>query len=481
MESPNTFSLVALALFVPAALLVYASLRPTTATAVLALAAMFFLPEGVGFDLRGLPALEKRTLSYLAILLGVLFYASDRFRALVPRNGWDYAMLATMAATVVLNFATALTNRDPVPFAGTLTAYDGVSLSAGDLLHYFAPFCLGWMMFRSSRDLRELLVLLVGFATVYSLGALYEVRMSPQLHNFVYGFHPDKFYHVYRWGGYRPQVFMPNGLALGLAMAIATLAATLLARARVRIRSVPCSAIAAYLGVILVLCKSTAAIVYGLVLAPALALAPARWLSRGAVAIACLVLLYPTLRVTGVFPEQEIVGLASTVSAARAESLAFRFENEDQLVVRALERPWFGWGTKMRPIVFDAEGGNTIADGYWIILFGYRGVGGWACFLGLLLLPVFHAWRAAPRVRDQGDRVLLAGLSVIVATYAFDLLPNGLFANLPMLFAGSLHGLSGSLPFASRRSAAREPGARPAAPAPPEPLPRRRRSLASMR
>ena len=53
----------------------------------------------------------------------------------------------------------------------------------------------------------------------------WEVRMSPQLHSSMYGFRPFRFDQAYRWGGYRPSVFMQHGIALGLFMASCTLVA----------------------------------------------------------------------------------------------------------------------------------------------------------------------------------------------------------------------------------------------------------------
>ncbi len=52
---------------------------------------------------------------------------------------------------------------------------------------------------------------------------LYEIRMSPQLHRILYGFHQHEFVQTLRWGGFRPMVFMNHGLALGLWMTLACL------------------------------------------------------------------------------------------------------------------------------------------------------------------------------------------------------------------------------------------------------------------
>src|SRR5204863_66271 len=69
---------------------------------------------------------------------------------------------------------------------------------------------------------------------IYSVLILWEVRMSPQLHATVYGASPRQadFAQAIRWGGYRPIVFMPHGLAVALFICNTVMAAFILARNR---------------------------------------------------------------------------------------------------------------------------------------------------------------------------------------------------------------------------------------------------------
>ena len=72
---------------------------------------------------------------------------------------------------------------------------------------------------------------------VYSLPMLFEIRISPQLHRWVYGYFPnDAFVQQMRGGGFRPVVFFPHGLALALFTAIALLCVFIVMRARLRDR-----------------------------------------------------------------------------------------------------------------------------------------------------------------------------------------------------------------------------------------------------
>jgi len=467
--SPNAIAYGALLAFVPIAIVALGMLRPPVAAIALSLAGTLFLPERTGFDLPGLPEINKRSLVHLAILIGLLFQYPGLLGRIVPRRPVEYVPWLLLVVLMAGAFGTALTNRDAIPLAGTLTPYDGASIGIDNLLKYAVPFALGWCLFRTRSDLRLLLVTIVVVGAVYSLLTLWEGRMSPQLHRQLYGFHADEFHHVMRWGGYRPAVFMNNGLAVALHMAVVFAASIALLRARIKLFQVPPLVTVPYFGAVLVLCKSTAAILYGAGALPALLFLRARWLSLVAVGLACLVFAYPLARWTGFFPTQLFTEIGFEISERRGESLKFRFDNEDLLLARALERPAFGWGTKDRPAVYDPQTGKkeSTIDGYWILLFGYKGGVGWACVFALLLLPIFRAAVAVPRIPRREDQILLASLAMIVAMYSVDMLPNGFFTNGQFFLTGSLFGLSGALP-ASGESGKPPP---PPAPKPRRPVP----------
>lgn len=485
MGSPNAIAYGALLAFLLIAIVAMGLVRPPLAAVALSLVGTLFLPERTEFDLPGLPALNKRSIVHLAILIGVLLQYPGLLARVVPRRPIEYMPWLLLLVLLAGAFGTALTNQDTIPLAGTLTPYDGISIAIDNLLKYAIPFVLGWCLFRTRTDLRVLLVTIVVIGAGYSLLTLWEGRMSPQLHRQVYGFHADEFHHVIRWGGYRPAVFMNNGLAVALHMAVVFTASIALLRARIKIFQVPPLLSVPYFGAILVLCKSTAAILYGAGLLPALLFLRARWLSLIAVGLACLVLAYPLARWTRTFPTELLTEVGFEIAEKRGESLQFRFDNEDVLLARALERPAFGWGTKDRPAVYDPQTGKkeSTVDGYWILIFGYKGVVGWAGVFGLLLLPIFRAAAAVPRVGRPEDQILLASLALIVALYAVDMLPNGFFTNGSFFLTGCLFGLAGALPGRSEPEKASAPARKPRGPVPDAPAapPPGRGRMAGMR
>ncbi|HKU40013.1 MAG TPA: O-antigen ligase family protein, partial [Polyangiales bacterium] len=303
---------------------------------------------------------------------------------------------------------------------------------------------------RTGRDLRDVFSVLVIAGLIYTLPELYEIRMSPMLHENVYGFQPrtDWLQNI-RMGGYRPTVFMGHGLVVGFFMFMCTTAAIALHKAGRRVMAgLPTGAIVAYLFVLLVLCKAAAALIYG-----ALAFCMIRFLRiknqlRILMFFAVIVVSYPALRLTEVFPTKTLISMARTLGQERAESLQFRFDNEDMLVLKAEERPWFGWGGFGRERVYDPEIGKdlVIQDGHWIPLFGTHGTVGFVCYFVLMLLPVVHAWRKMKNIPIRSDRILLTALALIVAICCVNELPNMNLPNLQFFLAGGLAVLLVELP-----------------------------------
>jgi hypothetical protein len=58
------------------------------------------------------------------------------------------------------------------------------------------------------------------------------------------------------------------------------------------------------------------------------------------------------------------------------------------------------------------------------------------------------------RISDRSDRMLLAGVSLIIGTIAVDLIPNGLWDGYPYLFAGGLMSVTRNLALIARRRTA---------------------------
>ena len=447
-----------LALWVPIAAAAFASTKPEKAALLVVLGAILFLPERAAFDLPALPPLDKNGIGIFCAFLGMLVFARRKVIAAKPLRGVDLFFVLIVLA----NVGTALTNGDPLMYGGGMD-YDGVtplppiilpgtrvydilSMTVRDVIGIYMPFLIGRVLIRDRESVKWLLQATVIGGLAYVPLMLLEMRLSPQLHNWVYGYYATFFGHAVRGSGFKPMVFMAGGLAVAIYCFMAVMSAAILQRARQRIGPIPAMVALALLWITLLGSRNMGANIFAVVCVPLVLLPTKRLAVRVATALVVLVIVFPTTRATQAFPTEELVQFSAKYNVERAESLAFRFRNEDILLDKAQERIWFGWGGFGRNRVFDERGKDiSVTDGEWIIRLGMRGIFGYVGSFGLLLFPVLMARRRTTKIHDPTDRRIMGGLALLVAANAVDLLPNGLFNNLPFLYAGALAGLvSGS-------------------------------------
>ena len=112
-----------------------------------------------------------------------------------------------------------------------------------------------------------------------------------------------------------------------------------------------------------------------------------------------------------------------------------------QLLAKANQKPFFGWGTWGRNRVYDQESGTdvSITDGAWILRFGMFG---WLGYLSLFGLFATAVWKALSDVRGPvtSSTIILGGLTLILAVNLTDLIPNANLFPLTFLMAGSIAG-----------------------------------------
>jgi hypothetical protein len=444
--TPNWFAFVALLLWPAVALCLYLKRPVGQATLWTILGAQMLLPVGTAIKFEGIPQFDKNSIPNLAAFIGCLLVLR---RPLRIWNGFGIAGILILMY-LVGPFITAELNGDPIFLTDrTLPAethYDALSAVVAQFI-FLLPFFLGHQLLRSSADNEEILRVLVIAGLIYSVPILFEIRMSPQLHAWIYGYHGSSFVIALRGGGYRPSVFMQTGLLLAFFMMTTAVAAAAFWRVQTRIHRLPSAGVTLYLSTILVLCKSLGALVYGAVLAPLVRFTKPRIQLRVALVLVGIALLYPILRAGDVFPTKTIVEIANLVSADRASSLEFRFDNEERLLERGSQRFLFGWGRWGRSRVYDPETGNDLSttDGRWIITMGQFGFFGFLAEFGLLALSVFRAASALRFTQSVHEQVCLAALALIVAINVVDLLPNATFTPWTWLLAGALLGRAETL------------------------------------
>lgn len=441
---PNLFAYLMLLIWPLWALLAFYMFRPSIAAMLVLTAGAMFLPCVAAIDFPVVPPLDKESLPPLAALVACMVFARDRLRGTKPFRGIEFLAVVTVIGVCL----TTITNGDPVIQGSTtlpgLSMYDLIASVIKLTLRAWVPFYLGRAVFRTARDLRDLMVGLALAGLIYSLLVLIEIRMSPQFHMWFYGFHQSEFMQTMRFGGYRPKVFMRHGLNLALFMLLTLIATTALAKAKVSIGRLNATVAAFYLTVVLLLCKSMGAIVYALVAIPLVAFASVKRQMQVAALIAAIIVGYPAIRLAGLFPAEDISDFfAAAINEERGGSLGFRLLTEETVLNRAYEKFLFGWGPYARGFIWSEETGKmtSIIDGMWVIEVTTWGVVGFVSLFGLLLYPIYRAYRQIPLIKLPRERTLLSGLAMIVAFYVIDLVPNSSIGCDLTMLAGALYSL----------------------------------------
>ena len=285
------------------------------------------------------------------------------------------------------------------------------------------PFFLAWRWLRAPRHHEELLKVLVITGFVYSLLAIIEMRLSPQINRTVYGYFPHSWQQHVRGGQFRPVVFLRHGLWLAFFLLSASFAAFGLYKslkepfARILYLSAGLWILA-----VLFISPNLGAAMLAVVFAPVIFLAPRAIQARIIMVAAVVFLIFPSVRQANLVPLNSFLNYVSTISAERAQSLLFRLENEDDMLARASAKPLFGWGGWGRWRVIDPKGRDTtVSDGLWIITLGERGWAGYLSIFGLMVAPLILLARTHRR-RSLSPATLTLGM--ISAANLVYLVPN---------------------------------------------------------
>lgn len=425
-----------------AAYVFYRNLSPAVALIATVLGGYLLLPSGLWLDLPLLPILDKinvATLAALAMTALIVRRHPEVLQRWIPRSP---VVLVLTSLLVLGAFGSALTNTEPIFLGNRMlpghTIYDGFSISLG-LMVSLVPFFLARMLLSSAQSHRTLLKAIVLSACAYSFLALWEVRMSPQLHTQLYGYFPHVFYQQMRGDGFRPVVFMPHGLAMALFFSFATIAAAVLmqcSKADKEARLLWMYAMVWLFGV-LVLCKSLGALVIALVIVPLVLFCSTRIQLLFAVCVAATVLSYPVLRASNLIPLNQILEISASIDPERAASLGVRVSNEDALLEKALQKPVFGWGIWGRSRIYNKHGHDvSITDGTWVIELGQGGLVRYISLLGFLCLPIILFFSKCRTSADPAS----VGVVLLLSAKLIDIIPNSGIGPIAFMCAGALVG-----------------------------------------
>ncbi|PCJ49789.1 MAG: hypothetical protein COA74_04890 [Gammaproteobacteria bacterium] len=435
---PNSFAYLTLLLWPLISLLLYRKLDTLPATFITIVGGYLILPVKTAIDLPLIPALDKESISAISALLGCIFIKKIKIN-LLPKNGAEKWLVIIYLLVPIL---TTLTNTEPV-FDGKfwrtgLTFHDAISSTISNYIRLI-PFFIGLQVLKECDEQLLLFKYLTIAGLCYSLPILLEIRLSPQLHTWIYGFFPHAFFgQQMREGGFRAVVFLGHGLLVATFITVALASATILWKNRINTFGIPAIIIVLYMMLILLLSKTMGAYFLALILVPAIAWTESAFINHISRAIIAIIILYPLLTMFEIFPQQEIVDFVNNnLNAERSRSLDYRFHNENRLIEHAKEKFLFGWGGWDRNKPW-----GTVTDGYWIIVFGVSGFIGFIAIFGLALICVISGVKASDKLVDKFEKKILSTHILLVMVIMIDQIPNHSMSGYIWLLIGALLGRS---------------------------------------
>ncbi|MBZ0129769.1 MAG: hypothetical protein K8F59_11705 [Rhodobacteraceae bacterium] len=491
---PNAFALFMLAIWPLVSLALFRRYTPAKALIWSIMVAYLVLPPlPAAFDLPLLPPLEKSSIPQLTALLICAYLPAEAAVGRITRrfrlrdlpfqflNPANYIGLlrrlrntiplpdsrAARLAAFVFVFSPALTvlnNPEPLVFQQMairgLYLRDAIALPLTQALILVGFLLARRFLFEAAAQV-ELLRAFMLTGLVYSLPVLLEIRLSPQLNIWVYGYFQHVFEQMVRAGGFRAIVFLNHGIWVAFFIMTATVATVAFWRHSEKTGNLALMFATAWLAATLALSKTLASFLYAVFLVPLVWFLGVRAQIRIAALLAALAIAYPMAKGVDLVPVDWMLQQAGKVSAERAGSLAFRFDNEDLLMQRANEKPLFGWGSWGRNHIRDPGSGTieSVTDGRWIITFGVYGWVGFLAEFSLLAMPLFLLWRETRRLGPAAISPFAGVLALLLGVNIIDLLPNATVTPMTWLMAGALLGYAESLRKTSRHLAAPDPPA----------------------
>lgn len=415
---PNSFAYIALLAWPLLAVLFYRRFDALTASFITIVGGYMFLPAATVIDLPLVPALGKNEIAAISAVLGCILIKNIKIYF------WGITNLQKFLITtlMVIPFINIFFNNEPVfngeIFIKGLTPYDAISAVINQYI-FLIPYLIGISVVDNKQDIKKLIKYIINAGLIYSVFALIEIRLSPQLHTWIYGFFPHSFGQQIRMGGFRPVVFMGHGLLVAIFFVCCTVAAFINYRHSIKTQKLKNLVIFLYLFSILLLCKTVSA--FGWLLLFLLCYILLRTLGKKLIgAMFLLFLFYPILSFFGLVPYEFILNQTQEFSVDRYNSLQTRFLNEIRLLHNTLEKWFIGWGGWGRGTFHD-----SVTDGHWIIVYSKYGLFYFLTYFSLYLAPLISDLKSS---QDYDNRIINT-IGLMLAVLLFDQLINSSLAH----------------------------------------------------
>ena len=424
--------------WIPIVILLFKKFPAQQAVIIGFIVAWLFLPQAK-FSISGLPDYTKISATCYGVLLASFIYDNGRL------NSFRFSLLdIPMLIWCICPIFSSLSNG--------LGLYDGLSSTLSQTMAWGIPYFLGRIYLNNITGLRNLAFGIFLGGLVYIPLCLIEIRMSPQLHRIVYGYHAHSFAQTIRAGGFRPTVFMQHGLEVGMWMMAATLIGIWLWKTNCikQIYGIATKWLVVALLITFILVKSTGAY---LLLFLGIVVFFIVWYFRTSITVLLIIAsinfyLSQNIIIPEHFASQFIVSLEKVFPQERIQSLQYRIDNEILLKEKAQQKMIFGWGGWGRNRVYDYNWEGELVDisttdSLWIIAFGINGILGLVSLFLAFFVPIIHFIRMYPGNTWCHPKLApIAALVVVLTLYMIDCLLNFMINPIFILACGGVAGLT---------------------------------------
>ena len=432
---------IALVLWFPFTIFLCASLPIRKAIAISFLGAFLLLPSRAGFDLPFIPDYDKLSSTYYALIVGIFIFHRESLLK------YRFSIIdVPIIVFCISDIFTSLSND--------LGIYDGIVQSLQNIFRWGIPYFIGRIYFNDLKYLKEYAIIIIQAGILYVPLCLWEIRMSPFLHQIVYGYfgHPSGLTQQIRsFGLWRPMVFTGHGLVCSLFMFFVFFLAFWVWQSKAidKIWGINIGLWALLLGFTFVMMQSRGTYVYFVFMAGIFISAKYFKSNFAYLLILSLIIYYMYSVASGAFNGTPIVTwIAKNLSPERAQSLAFRWDNEQDMAAKARLQSLFGWGgwVRNRVYAYDWKGeivDTSVTDSIFLLTYSTNGLLGLLSFYATILLPsslfCFQKYPVKTWFHPKvGPAIALALFSLI---FCIDSLLNAPVQPTLMLSCGAIAGL----------------------------------------
>jgi len=396
-----------------------------------------FLPVYI-IDLPGLPELNKSSIISIGLLLGGVL--SDKSKKYIFKlNAYDLPMILWC---FVSPFASSISNN--------LGLYLGLSGSIENFLNWGVIYWAGRKYFSNKDSLHLFSKSFIIGGIAYAPLILWELRMSPRLNVMIYGYFAHEWRQHFRYGGYRPIVFMNHGIMVALFMASSAVLVYWFWKSKYleKVRNTKISYIAIALIITAIFCRTASGWFFLIVGIGIFSHYKKKNTTRMIKFLLLFIPVYIFTRISNFITAEMVESIVSyVVDDERVQSLSVRLLQEDLFSVKALNRPIFGWGGMARAWPVNPETGRELVrmiDALWIILFAKYGIFGcFNTFLAIGLGPwclIKYREKTIKYNRGNDSPIPIDGivLALLVTFFLLDLLFNGMVNPIYIMCSGAI-------------------------------------------